>query len=138
MSDWDELVHQIELRAEGRCEYCLLHQDDSFFTHEIDHIYAEKHGGETSPSNLCCACADCNGHKGSDLCSLDPDTGNITALFHPRRDKWSDHFQLNPQNGVIEPLTAQGRVTAKVLQLNRGDLLIDRVHLIVLGRYEDS
>lgn len=34
-------------RAKGRCEYCLIHQDFSIYTHEIDHIIAVKHGGET-------------------------------------------------------------------------------------------
>jgi hypothetical protein len=31
-------------RAGHRCEYCLLHQDDSFTPHQIDHIVSRKHG----------------------------------------------------------------------------------------------
>lgn len=64
------------LRAGGRCEYCRLHEDDTFFTPEVDHIYAEKHDGPTIEWNLCVACADCNRNKGSDICSLDPETGD--------------------------------------------------------------
>jgi hypothetical protein len=30
-------------RAQGRCEYCLLHQSFSIYTHEVDHIIAQKH-----------------------------------------------------------------------------------------------
>jgi 5-methylcytosine-specific restriction endonuclease McrA len=38
--------------AQGRCEYCLIHQDFSIYTHEIDHIIAVKHGGQTLSENL--------------------------------------------------------------------------------------
>lgn len=96
-------------QARERCEYCLIHNDDAYMPHEIDHIIAQKHGGETSLENLCLNCADCNRHKGSDLASLDPQTGEPVLLFHPRRDCWEDHFQLD---GIrIEGLTPAGRAT---------------------------
>ncbi|MCB0098392.1 MAG: HNH endonuclease [Caldilineaceae bacterium] len=47
-------------RAQGRCEYCLLHQDDTPFTHPLDHIIAIRHGGATTAENLALACIDCN------------------------------------------------------------------------------
>jgi 5-methylcytosine-specific restriction endonuclease McrA len=43
-------------RAMGRCEYCLMHQDVSPYTHEIDHLIARKHGGQTVAENLALAC----------------------------------------------------------------------------------
>ena len=52
-------------RASGRCEYCLIHQDFSIYTHEVDHIIAVKHGGETIADNLALSCLSCNRHKGS-------------------------------------------------------------------------
>ncbi|NCC32267.1 MAG: HNH endonuclease [Chloroflexia bacterium] len=121
-------------RADDRCEYCQMHEDDTFFTHEVDHIYAEKHDGPTVEWNLCLACAECNRNKGSDICSLDPETGNVVALFHPRRDRWADHFLL-VDTGVIEPLTAHGRATARLLRMNRLDLVADRARLIALRSY---
>jgi HNH endonuclease len=121
-------------RAGGRCEYCWLYEDDTFFTHEVDHIYAEKHDGPTIEWNLCLACAECNRNKGSDICSLDPETGDVVVLFHPRRHRWANHFLL-VDTGVIEPLTAHGRVTARLLRMNRLDLVADRARLIALGRY---
>lgn len=133
----DALRKIVSERAESRCEYCRLHQDNAYFTHEIDHIYAEKHGGETVESNLCLACSDCNRYKGSNLCSLDPQSGDVVTLYHPRNDKWSDHFRLN-ESGLIEPLTATGRVTERVLVFNRAELVADRLRLIALGGYEDS
>ena len=121
-------------RAGGRCAYCRLHENDAFFTHEIDHIYAEKHDGPTVASNLCVACADCNRYKGSDICSVDLETGDVVTLYHPYRDGWADHFRL-ADTGVIEPLSTHGRVTARLLRMNRLDLVADRARLITLGHY---
>ena len=104
------------------------------FAHEIDHIYAEKHGGETVLDNLCLACTDCNRHKGSNLCSLDPQTGEIVTLFHPFKDDWKEHFKLLA-NGKIQPLTAKGRVTERVLTFNRLELVAECIRLIKLGKY---
>jgi hypothetical protein len=131
----DALRREVAARGESRCEYCRLHEDDTYFTHEIDHIYAEKHGGPTSADNLCVACADCNRNKGSDLCSLDPQTGDVVALFHPRRDAWEEHFQLG-DDGVIVPRTGEARATARVLGFNRPDLVADRARLLTLRRYK--
>lgn len=133
----DTLRQQVLERAQSRCEYCHLHETHAYFTHEIDHIYAEKHGGDTGEANLCLACADCNRHKGSDLCSIDPQTGKVVSLFHPRRDTWGGHFRLE-DTGVIEPLTSVGRVTERILRFNRMELVIDRARLIALGGYKDQ
>lgn len=127
---------QVAKRAQSRCEYCYLHESNAYFPHEIDHIYAEKHGGDTVETNLCLACLDCNRHKGSDLCSLDPQTGEVIALFHPRHDKWNEHFRLE-NTGIIAPLTATGRVTERILRFNRQELVADRARLIALGGYLD-
>jgi len=132
----EALRQQVSSRAKSRCEYCRLHADHAYFTHEVDHIYAEKHGGDTLDINLCLACADCNRHKGSDLCSLDPVTGDVVTLFHPRRDKWYEHFSLL-ETGLIEPLTATGRVTERVLRFNRVELVADRARLMSLGKYDE-
>ncbi len=124
-------------RAKSRCEYCCLHEFYAFFAHEIDHIYAEKHGGDTIETNLCLACADCNRHKGSDICSRDPLTGDVVTLFHPRRHEWQTHFRL-AETGLIEPLTANGRVTERVLQFNRIELVTERARLIAKGGYKEN
>jgi hypothetical protein len=81
-------------RANGRCEYCLLHEDDAWVPHEPDHIIARKHRGRTEEPNLAWTCFSCNRHKGTDVASVDEDTGRIVRLFHPRRDRWTKHFRL--------------------------------------------
>jgi 5-methylcytosine-specific restriction endonuclease McrA len=103
-------------RAEERCEYCSIPESMCPSTHWIDHVYAEKHGGQTVGENLALACIVCNQHKGSDLTSIDPESGLITPLFNPRIDSWADHFRAI--DGTIEPLTPQGRVTVRLLQFN--------------------
>ncbi len=128
-----ELRRLIADRAEGRCEYCRIPEADTYAPHEVDHIYAEKHGGETREDNLCLSCWICNRLKGTDLCSLDPLTGEIASLFHPRRDVWADHFRLD--GATIVPLTPQGRITVRLLQLNRQQRLNERQILIDLGDY---
>ncbi len=40
-------------RAQGKCEYCTLHQDFSIYTYEIDHTIATKHGGKAVLENTC-------------------------------------------------------------------------------------
>ena len=103
-------------RAGRCCEYCLIPESLTFALHEIDHIVAEKHGGPTVADNLALCCTICNGRKGSDMASVDPDTGDIVPLFNPRRDRWRDHFFLIA--GRIEARTATRRVTVRLLQLN--------------------
>ena len=110
------LRREVFQRVEGRCEYCRLHQDFSIYTHEVDHVVARKHGGKTVLENLALSCLPCNRYKGSDLTSIDPQTGEITRLFDPRSDVWSEHFIL--ENGRIIGLSAIGRTTVFLLNFN--------------------
>jgi HNH endonuclease len=106
-------------RAGFRREYCLFHEDDCTYPHEIDHIISRKHRGETEEDNLAWACFVCNRLKGSDIASIDLETGKLARLFHPRNDRWNKHFRL--EGPRIVPLTNIGRVTEHLLQLNHPD-----------------
>ena len=120
-------------RAAGRCEYCRYPQEMAFLAFEVEHIVAEKHGGPTTPDNLALACPYCNRFKGTDLGSLDPETGQLTPFYHPRTQQWAEHFQLD--GAQILPLTPEGRVTVTILQLNHPDRIRERARLIEAGRY---
>jgi hypothetical protein len=120
-------------RAGYRCEYCLLHESDSYSPHQIDHIISRKHDGLSDSDNLAYACLRCNAWKGSDIGSLDPQTGLFVKLFHPRRQRWDDHFVL--RGAVIEPLTVEGRATARLLKLNLDKRIVERQLLAAVGRY---
>jgi HNH endonuclease len=111
-------------RANGLCEYCQLHQDFSIYTHEVDHVIATKHGGQTILENLALACLSCNRHKGSDLTSFDPETGAVTQLFNPRSQAWSDHFGVD--QGRIQGISAVGRTTVALLQFNTPIAVLNR------------
>jgi len=120
-------------RAACRCEYCLLHEDDSYSPHQVDHIISRKHGGQSDSDNLAYACLRCNVWKGTDVGSFDPQSGTLVSLFHPRRQRWEDHFRL--QRAVIEPLTAEGKATARLLKLNLDKRVVERRLLAIVGRY---
>src|ERR1700688_3758399 len=87
-----ELEELVWSRAQSRCEYCLMPQVFSQLSFEIDHIIACKHGGRTLSTNLALSCFYDNSFKGSNLSGLDPRTGKLTRLFHPRRHAWDRHF----------------------------------------------
>src|SRR5690242_7822111 len=89
------LQQQVRRRAQGRCEYCHFPAKFTLLPFQFDHIIAEKHGGLTMLDNLAFSCFFCNSHKGPNIAGLDPKTGELTRLFHPRQDDWSEHFRWN-------------------------------------------
>jgi HNH endonuclease len=125
----------VDQRAAGACEYCLIHQTFSIYSHEVDHVIASKHGGGSTKDNLVLACFPCNRYKGSDLTSIDPLTGVITPLFHPRTQIWLEHFQL--EEGSILGLTAVGRTTIFLLRMNEINRVQLRQALVAQGLYSE-
>jgi hypothetical protein len=107
----------VRARAGGRCEYCGLPQEAlPLATFHVEHIIAKQHGGLDDPDNLALSCHHCNLHKGPNLTGIDPDTGRIVPLFHPRRDVWTDHFDR--QGVVIVGSSPTGQATVRVLAMN--------------------
>lgn len=128
-----EVRQFVVTRAKHRCEYCLLHEDDAYSPHQVDHVIARKHGGSSSLDNLAYACLRCNLWKGTDIGSIDLETGKFVSLFNPREQHWTQHFAL--RGFVIEPLTVYGRVTARLLRLNIDKRVVERRALMLVGRY---
>jgi 5-methylcytosine-specific restriction endonuclease McrA len=120
-------------RASKCCEYCLINQDFSIYTHEIDHIIALKHGGETDVDNLALSCLSCNRYKSSDFATIDQATKEIVPLFNPRSQIWDEHFYI--ENAKIIGKTQIGQATAKLLQLNAENRVLQRQALINQGQY---
>jgi hypothetical protein len=125
----------VRRRAEERCEYCRLpqHADESRF--HIEHILAQQHAPPAAdhPDNLALACHRCNLHKGTNLSSVDPETGQVVPLFHPRRDDWRRHFAL--RGALIVGQTPTGRATALLLQFNARRRLEFRQRLLAVGEF---
>lgn len=125
----------VEHRAKGCCEYCRALADWCPGPFTIDHVLPSSKGGPDDPDNLALACHGCNGHKHAATTHPDPVTGRSVPLFHPRKDRWSDHFAWDATFERIVPLTATGRATADRLHLNRPELLRLRGALRGIGRH---
>jgi hypothetical protein len=95
---------------------------------QIDHIIARQHGGLTVSENLALSCFHCNTHKGPNIASLDPLTGALVPLYHPRRDPWAAHFQWD--GPLVVGLTPAGRATVRVLAMNDPLLVMVRQEMI--------
>jgi 5-methylcytosine-specific restriction endonuclease McrA len=118
-------------RADNRCEYCLLRQEYCEFTHHIEHIVSKQHGGRDAVDNLALACHHRNLKKGPNLTGVDPVTEELTLIFHPRRNRWEEHFAF--QNTKIEGLTPTGRATVHLLAMNDARRLELRSALLAGG-----
>ena len=123
----------VATRADRLCEYCLIHEDDTFFGCEVDHIISLKHGGPIEEDNLAFACLFCNRHEGTDVGSIIAESGDFIRFFNPRQDSWSHHFRL--EGALIKPITDIGRVTASILGFNTTERVLERETLIAVGRY---
>ena len=129
----EELRRVVADRADRLCEYCLIHEDDTFFGCEVDHVVSLKHSGPTEAENLAYACPFCNRYKGSDVASLSPKTGELVRFFNPRIDRWSEHFRLDGDQ--IEPITNIGEATARILRFNDSERSLEREALMEMKRY---
>jgi HNH endonuclease len=115
-----ETLKQVRQRAKNRCDYFRLHEDHSpLAAIQIEHIVPRKHNGDDSSGNLALACIDCNQAKGANIAGIDPDTGRMSRLFHPRRDRWNEHFEFH--GVLLIGKTAVGRTTVAVLRMNSDD-----------------
>ncbi len=94
---------------------------------------SRKHGGLSTLENLAFCCILCNRYKGSDITSIDSQTGQLVGLFNPRQDRWIDHFRLD--GATIEPLSAIGNATARLLRFNARERIAERLLLQELGTY---
>jgi hypothetical protein len=122
------LVALVRRRAGRGCEYCRLPQAHSAIPFEIDHVLARKHGGPTAADNLALACFYCNSAKGPNVAGLDPETGTLAPLFHPRRQTWARHFRWHGPRLVGR--TRTGRATIAVLALDDAAFVALREALI--------
>jgi hypothetical protein len=120
-------------RAAGRCEYCGLSQEGQEATFHIDHVLPLSAGGASTEGNLALACVSCSLRKESRRSAIDPSSGRRVPLFHPRRQRWPDHFRWD--DVTVAPLTATGRATIAALQMNRPLILSIRTEEAHRGRH---
>ena len=96
---------------------------------------ARASGGDDSLDNLALACESCNLYKSDATSGWDDEGGQHIALFHPRRDRWDDHFQVAPESGAMAGRTPIGRATVIRLGLNSAAQVAARLQWMRLGLF---
>ena len=110
---------EVRRRANRRCEYCGWPDWLTPSPFAVDHIFPRVRGGMNNLENRAYSCGGCNGAKYDCIEASDPTTGLLTALFNPRRDRWSEHFVWNAEETEMIGISATGRATISRLRLNR-------------------
>ncbi|HEY2840922.1 MAG TPA: HNH endonuclease [Pirellulales bacterium] len=122
----------VRRRALELCEYCRLPQASSQpVSFHVEHVIARQHGGPSNADNLALSCSYCNFHKGPNIASIDPESGLLVPLFHPRRDNWAEHFAW--QGTILIGKTSTARATLRLLAMNDWQRVELRDNLLSLG-----
>jgi len=132
------LKNKVVERAQGTCEYCQSQARFATQAFSMEHIIPQSKGGQTSLDNLALACQGCNNHKYNKTEAADPITGEFAPLYHPRQQKWSEHFSWNEDFTLIIGITTIGRVTVDALRVNREGLVNLRRVLYMVSEHPPS
>ncbi len=130
-----EQKRAVKERAGGCCEYCYSQGAFSPQPFAVEHILPRSKDGPTVMENLAWACQGCNGHKHIKTEGVDPVNLELVPLYHPRRQRWSDHFAWDAGFTRIVGLTPTGRATLVTLCLNRDSLVNLRRVLHAMGEH---
>lgn len=122
-------------RAQGCCEYCMCQADFATHSFSVEHIIPVHSGGSNTLDNLALACQGCNSHKHIRVEHPDPLDDTPVALYHPRRQKWHEHFQWNADFAYIIGITPTGRATVDALKMNRSSVVNLRRVLFQAGEH---
>jgi hypothetical protein len=140
MSDapFDDVQPSPDASSRGRCAYC--HMPFAIFPAacERDHIIPTAAGGSDDDDNRCFCCGECNRHKAAKIAAPDPSSGQMTPLFHPRRDTWSKHFVWAKGGLALIGTTSTGRATIVALQINNPATVAARRLWIAAGWHPPS
>lgn len=129
---WNATKRLVYQRAKGCCEYCQACEDNTGQPMHIEHI--DPNGGD-EPENLCLSCSSCNLSKSIATSARDPQTNTIVALFSPRQQTWSEHFNWLDEGLRLHGKTTTGRATIERLKLNRERLIRARGNWIAAGNH---
>ncbi|MEX2173321.1 MAG: HNH endonuclease [Pirellulaceae bacterium] len=110
-------------RAEFCCEYCLSPVDYSPDPFCIEHIWPRALQGSDDQANLAYSCLGCNSRKFVATEAVDPMTGEMATLYHPRHDRWADHFSWESDRTLVVGISATGRASVQRLELNRDGIV---------------
>src|SRR5229473_836731 len=125
----------VAARARECCEYCRSQARFPMQSFSTEHIVPRGRGVATALDNLALSCQGCNNHKHLAMTGRDPATRETVPLYHPRRQRWSDHFEWSADFSRILGLTPTGRATVETLHLNREKLVNLRRVLYAMGEH---
>ena len=126
------LRRQVAERDGRRCAYCRSPLVVGI-PMVVEHIVPLAADGTSVADNLCLSCYRCNEFKVPRRQAVDPRDGQLAPLFHPRRQRWGDHFAWAGDGVTIGGLTPTGRATIALLRLNSDWLVQARRIWILVG-----
>lgn len=129
------LREEIAARSHGLCEYCRCPELLTAGIFSLDHIIPRSKSGSDGLENRAFCCQPCNNIKYNKVVGKDPVTGELVSLYHPRQQRWSDHFKWSEDFLRLEGLTATGRATICLMRLNREKLVAIRSLLRQVGEH---
>jgi hypothetical protein len=124
---------RIREQARDRCGYCLSQQRFTYGPLEIEHIVPEAASGTDDEENLWLGCRMCNNYKGTQTSGVDPESGENSVLFNPRKQVWNDHFRWSEDGTTVIGQTPCGRATVSALQMNNRLAVLVRVSWVQAG-----
>ncbi|MGF1576501.1 MAG: HNH endonuclease [Cyanophyceae cyanobacterium] len=122
-------------RANHRCEYCQAPEVVFNFPFEVEHIIPLSRQGSNNEANLALACRSCNLRKSNRISGVTAGSNTDVRFFHPRSDRWDDHFQPHIDSGEIVGKTQIGTITVEYLEMNSSAQVAARQLWIRLGLF---
>jgi HNH endonuclease len=125
----------IAQRANHRCEYCKAPEVVFNFPFEVEHIIPLSRQGTNDETNLALSCRSFNLRKGIRISGIEARSKLEVRFFHPRKEQWTEHFQVDAQSGKIIEITPVGAVTVAYLEMNSSAQVTARLLWIRLGLF---
>ncbi len=130
-----QLKKLVAERAKENCEYCRSQSRFGMQPFSIEHIIPRSRSGATTAENLALSCQGCNNCKYNKTDAIDPLSGELATLYHPRQEQWEEHFIWNDDFSLIIGITPTGRASVEALKLNRESLVNLRKILYSFGEH---
>ena len=119
----DERQQYIEIMQKTirYCEFC--HIPEGILPLHVLNLPRQKKDTPNALQNYCVICEHCYKAKGNRVEGVDPRSGKIIPLFHPRKDIWKQHFSWEIDHITIKGLTIVGRATVAITRMNSESML---------------
>ena len=117
---------QVRQRYGFRCGYCGVTETNTGGELTVDHYRPVSAGGSDEDDNLIYACMRCNLYK-HDYWPSAAQQAQGLRILHPLLDDAATHLREETFSGVLEAITETGHFHIETLQLNRPELVSNRL-----------